>query len=102
MKTKIKYNILKQAYDYVFGDLEVDEFYPVLDLQEEIEAWYDLLHREKYGKIQHYFSHSRRIGIKRNWALERGWDRKVKKVPLFLNETTYLRHTTGYIWVGLK
>ena len=49
-----------------------------------------------------YLAISRRIGIKRNWALERGWDRKVKKVPLFLNETTYLRHTTGYIWVGLK
>lgn len=35
MKTKIKYDILKQAYDYVFDDLEVNEFYPVLDLQEK-------------------------------------------------------------------
>ena len=102
MKTKIKYDILKQEYDYVFDDLEVNEFYPVLDLQEKIEEWYGLLHRKKYGKSQHYFSHSRRIGIKRNWALERGWDRKVKKVHLFLNEKGYSKETTGYIWVGLK
>ena len=102
-RIKIKYDILKQAYDYVFQDLDVDEFHSVLDLQEQIEEWYDLLHSKKYFGKKHYFSFgTRRIGIKRDWALERGWDRKVKRLHFFINEKTYVRETSGYIWVGLK
>ena len=100
-KIKMNYDILKKAYDYVFEDLNIDKFHVSTDLQEQIEEWYVILHKKKYVGKQHYFSHERRISVKRDWALERGWAWENKRLHIFLNEKVYVKHTSGYVWVGL-